>query len=217
MERPQNINNKHTAQAVRLIIIFHLVGLVGLSIPLTKSLFLQLVPAHLLLMMLILFFSHHKVNTKFLLFFVLVVIAGFAVEWVGVHTGKLFGNYSYGSILGIKLSGIPLIIGINWFLLIYATGVSLNRGHINSMWLRIPAGALVLVLLDRLIEPVAMKFGYWHWAGNAIPDKNYVCWFMVSAVFLLMFELFKFNRQSIVGPVLLVSQFVFFLALLLQI
>jgi putative membrane protein len=36
---------------------------------------------------------------------------------------------------------------------------------------------------------------------------------MVSAIFLLIFEQFKFKKQSIVAVILLVSQFIFFAAL----
>lgn len=214
MERPQNISDKYTAKAIRLIIIFHLVGLVGLSIPATQSFFLKLVPYHLLLMMVIVFFTHDGTRTKLTLFFILLFVAGFAVEWIGVHTGLIFGNYSYGSVLGLKLNAVPLIIGVNWFLLIYATGVALQYSRINYSWLRIPVGAFILVLLDMLIEPVATRLGYWHWQGNIIPLKNYGCWFIISAALLLVFQIMRFKKQSMVGVVLLVSQFIFFMALL---
>jgi putative membrane protein len=102
------------------------------------------------------------------------------------------------------------MIGVNWFLLIYATGVVLQRSRIKSMLVRIITGAIILVMLDILIEPVATHFDYWHWAGNSIPLKNYTCWFLLSAMLLFIFEKFKFKTQNIVACVLLVMQFVFF-------
>ncbi|MDB4927371.1 carotenoid biosynthesis protein [Mucilaginibacter sp.] len=214
MERPQNINSRYTARAVRLIIVFHLVGLIGLSINFSRPFFLQLVPYHLLLMMLILVFTHNRFNTKFALFFAFIFIIGFAVEWIGVHTRMIFGNYVYGDVLGLKFDAVPLIIGVNWFLLIYSTGVLLQQSRIKPVWVRVPVGALILVLLDAVIEPVAVKFNYWHWAGNTIPITNYVCWFIIGLVLLSIFEISRFKKQSMVGAVLLVSQFIFFLALL---
>jgi putative membrane protein len=217
MERPQNIvpniKAKRVTFAIRLIVIFHLVGLAGLLITATRPLFLQLVPYHLLLMLLILFCTHEQFNRKFVYFFLFIFIIGFAVEWIGVHTGKLFGNYNYGPTLGLQLDGIPVIMGVNWFLLIYAVGVSLQYLPIKAIWLRILIGAIILVLLDLLIEPVAIHLNYWHWVGKTIPFTNYICWFMVSAIFLLIFEWFKFKKQSIVAVILLVSQFIFFAAL----
>lgn len=214
MERPENLSDKKTAQAIRIVIIFHLVGLIGLSLGASRSLFLFLVPFHLLLMMAILTMNHQKRDTKFYLFFLVVFITGYIVEWVGVHTGVLFGNYAYGGTLGPKLDGIPVIMGINWFLLIYAVGTAMRYTAIKPIWLRVLTGAGILVLLDFLIEPAAIKFNYWQWFNGVIPLSNYVCWFIISAFLLLVFELCKFKKQNLVGAVLLISQFLFFLGLL---
>jgi putative membrane protein len=214
MERPENIKSFKATLPVRLIIIFHLVGIVGLSVPETQPLFLDLVPYHLLLMAGILFFTHDRFGKKFVLFFLLMFVAGFAVEWAGVHTGMLFGTYTYGPTLGFGIDGIPLIMGINWFLLVYSVGVTLQYSGIKHIALRILVGALVLVLLDFVIEPAAVKFNYWHWAGGEAPLNNYICWFVLGTILLLLFELFRFKKQSIVGVVLLISQFIFFIALL---
>jgi putative membrane protein len=214
MERPKNIKSAKAATPVRLVIIFHLVGIIGLSIPETKPLFLMLVPYHLLLMTLILFFTHDQFGVRFLLFFLLIFSIGFAVEWAGVHTGQLFGTYAYGPTLGFGVDSIPLIMGVNWFLLVYSVGVTLQYSGIKHIALRILSGSLLLVLLDVVIEPAAIKFNYWHWANGVIPVNNYICWFVLGAMLLLVFELFRFKKQSIVGVVLLISQFIFFIALL---
>ncbi len=200
--------------SVRLIILFHLVGIAGLSIPEAKPFFLMLVPYHLLLMTGILFFTHDRFSAKFILFFLLVFTIGFAIEWAGVHTGQLFGNYTYGPTLGFGVDGIPLIMGVNWFLLVYSVGVTLQYSGIKHLALRVLSGALLLVLLDVVIEPTAIKFNYWHWGGGAVPINNYICWFILSSILLFVFELFRFKKQSIVGVVLLISQFIFFIALL---
>jgi putative membrane protein len=221
MERPKNIKphstppikNRRTTTSVRLVIIFHLIGLIGLSVAGLRPIFLQLVPYHLLLMAIILLFNHEKFGTKIMLFFLLIFIIGFAVEWAGVYTGQLFGNYTYRKTLGFSIDGIPLIMGVNWFLLIYAVGVSLQQIRIKSIWIRLLAGAFVLVLLDLLIEPVAARLDYWHWAAGPTPIQNYGCWFIISLVLLFLFEQMYFKKQSIVGPALLVSQFIFFAAL----
>jgi putative membrane protein len=222
MERPQDITtsqperflNRHAAMAVRLIIIFHLVGFIGLAITQTRPLFLQLVPYHLLFMALILFFNHDRITIKFIFFFTLIFILGFTAEWTGIHTSWPFGSYYYGKTLGLKVDGIPLIMGINWFLLLYAVGVTLQRSKVRQVWVRIITGAILLVLLDALIEPIANRLDYWHWIG-AIPVNNYLSWFVLSALMLFIFELFGFKKQSMAGAVLLISQFIFFALLLI--
>lgn len=207
MERPPRLSAK---AAKVIIVLFHTVGLIGLMIPATQALFLKIVPFHLLLMLLVVFFNHKYIDERFVGFVGLIYVSGFIAEWIGVHKGWLFGDYVYGKTLGTNVLDIPLTIGINWFLLIYSAGVTMQRLRIKSSWARIILGALVLVLLDMQIESVAIRFDYWHWADSIVPIKNYVCWFLVSGVMLWGFEQFKFRKQSWVGPILLAVQFVFF-------
>ena len=209
MERPKDLSISPRI-AIIIIILFHVVGLVGLSISATRGLFLSIVPFNLLLMLVVITLSHHKLNSRVGIFALIVFWLGVIAEWIGVHKGWLFGNYAYGETLGLKLSEIPLMIGVNWFLLIYAVGVTMQRSRLRSAFFRIIAGAGLLVLLDVLIEPVAIQFNYWHWDAGGIPLKNYACWFLVSAVMLYIFELFSFKKQSIAAPVLLITEFVFF-------
>ncbi|WP_255487036.1 carotenoid biosynthesis protein [Mucilaginibacter sp. SP1R1] len=220
MERAENLKTLFGVSvtpahriAIIIIVLFHAVGLVGFITPSLDVLFLKIVPWHLLLMTAVLIGAHNRPDSRFVLFALMVFIMGFAAEYIGVHTSLLFGNYAYGETLGIKLLDIPLMIGVNWFLLIYSTGVLLQRSRIRSMPARIITGAIILVVLDILIEPVAVHFDYWHWVGNGIPLKNYACWFLVSGLLLFVFEKFKFKPQPAAAPVLLMMQFVFFMAL----
>ncbi len=203
------------AKLIRLIIIFNLVGMLGFAIPALQHVFMLLVPWHLLLMGIFIIISHERFDERFLFFFILTYTLTFFAEWVGVHTNFFFGNYHYGHTMGQKLWDIPLVIGITWFLLIYCAGVLMQWSRIKNMFFRVIIGSVTLVLLDLLIEPVAMRFDYWHWSGGIVPMKNYLGWFMVSIVMLFVFELFKFKKQSLVAVVLLGMQFVFFGALCL--
>jgi putative membrane protein len=198
---------------ITVILLFHLVGLIGFIIPSLTVLFIALVPWHLLLMLGIIVYSYDNLDGRFLLFALVTFLVGFTAEYIGVHTGLIFGHYRYGGTLGTKLFEIPLMIGVNWFLLIYAAGVTLQRSRLKNRLVRIFTGAMILTLLDVLIEPIAVHFDYWHWLNTGIPFKNYVCWFALSALLLFIFEQFKFKRQSIVAPALLIAQFVFFAVL----
>jgi len=220
MEGPENMRapsrlRQQLEQIVKnkkafLIILFHLIGLVGLIIPLTRPLFLTLVPWHLLFMLIVIVSDQDGITPRFLFFALLIFVIALGVEWIGVHQHWLFGDYHYGKTLGYQLSGVPLIIGVNWFLLTYSAGVLMQRSRIKHSALRIIIGASLLLLLDILIEPVAVRFDYWHWSNGGIPITNYVCWFFVSALMLSVFEMFRFRKQGIAGPVLLIMQFVFF-------
>jgi putative membrane protein len=208
--KPYESSPKSQLTLIIIILLFHVVGLTGLAMPSLRPLFLQLVPWHILLMMVIIIASHRPLDGKILLFALLVFIAGYGAEWIGVHINWLFGNYAYGETLGLQLYNIPLIIGVNWFLLVYSSGVLMQQLRIRSMFTRILTAGLVLVLLDLLIEPVAIKLDYWHWKDNIIPLENYAGWFLVSVVMLFVFEKFNFKKQSIVAPLFLLVQFLFF-------
>lgn len=211
MEGEKGVKNRHLATiGVAVIILFHIVGLIGFFTPELQPLFLKIVPFHLLLMFVVIACNHQTFDKRVLLFMFIVFISGFTAEWVGVHTHLIFGNYIYGKTLGLKLLDIPLMIGVNWFLLIYSAGVLMQYSGIKNLNIRVIAGALVLVLLDIIIEPVAIRFDYWHWAKYQVPLDNYLGWFIISGLMLGIFEAFKFSKQSMVAVVLLVMQFVFF-------
>jgi len=196
--------------AIVLIILFHLVGLSGVFIPQLRPLMLQIVPWHLLLMFLLLLFTHRNFGGKLITFILIIFITGMAAEWIGIHKNLLFGNYTYGDTFGFKWQGVPLIVGINWFILVYSTGVLLQRMAVNNIIVRLFYGGLLLTLLDFFIEPVAIRDNYWHWTDGTIPIKNYVTWFGLSVVMLFIFEIFHFKKQGVAGLVLLIAQFVYF-------
>lgn len=196
-----------------IILLFHAVGLSGFLIPDYHALFIRLVPFHLLLMFFLMLISQTERNASFLFFLLFSYLAGFAVEFFGVHTGFIFGSYHYGATLGFKVAQIPLMIGVNWILLFYTAGISVNYLSIKNNWLKAGLAAAMLVGLDLLIEPVAIRFDYWSWANGTIPVQNYVAWFIFSLVCFRVFYGMKFDKQNPAAVVLLLAQFLFFIAL----
>jgi bisanhydrobacterioruberin hydratase len=210
MERPPGMKLTKPATCIIVIILFHVVGLAGFMVPALQTTFLKLVPFHLMLMLAVVAISHEGNEGRFWWFAPVAFLLGFTAEWIGVHKQWIFGDYRYGATLGPKIFDIPLTIGVNWFVLIYCTGVSMARSPIPYPWLRILTGAIILVLLDLLIEPVAIRFDYWTWTEGYPPLKNYLGWLVMSMLLLYLFELASFKKQSIVGPVLILVQFIFF-------
>jgi len=204
---------KNPLTLIAVVILFHFVGLIGLYSSFSHTLFLELIPWHLLLMLAVVGGSHRPADLKFLSFVLLIYCLGMYVECTSVNYYFLFGDYTYGDIMGSKIDGVPLCIGINWFLLTYSAGIIMKKSRVRSMVIRVICGALILVALDYLIEPVAMQSHYWYWKNGTVPFENYASWFLVSAVMLAIFELFKFKKQGPVAPVFLLTQFVFFAVL----
>lgn len=196
-----------------IVILFHLVGLYGFLSPDLNGLFIKLVPFHLLLMLLLMILTVNDKSTDLIKFTIVVYLAGFFIEVIGVNTGLIFGNYSYGATLGIKLLAVPLLIGVNWLILVYCTGVFLEYFNLKSRWLFSALGAGILLGIDFLIEPVAIRFDYWSWFGGIIPIQNYLGWYIFSFFLFMFLSSSNFRKENYTAIVLLFSQIVFFLVL----
>jgi len=195
-----------------IIILFHFVGLYGFLNPELNDLFIRLVPLHLLLMLSLLMISGYDGSSSFLLFALGVYAAGYLVEVAGVNTGLIFGSYTYGRTLGTRIWNTPLLIGVNWLTLVYTTGVLLSIYNLNRYLLAF-LGAIILVAIDFLIEPVAIKYDYWNWAGGVIPLQNYAGWFLVAFLMFIFFNRMNFRKQNSAAIVLFVAQLCFFMIL----
>ena len=149
------------------LVVIHTAGIIGIHSS-YRDLFLILSPLNLIICISLLFLNHKKFTQPFALFCVIVFAGGFLIEVIGVKTGIIFGNYSYGNTLGIQFLGVPLIIGINWLMLIYCVGIICNRFYNSSNLLKSMFGAIMMVFLDFFIEPVAIKYDFWSWTKIVI-------------------------------------------------
>lgn len=189
--------------------IFYLVGIIGMSFGPYKSFFVGLSFFHLLLSFGILLLGRKKHTPTFWLFISIAFATGMLVELIGVHTGYLFGSYHYGTVLGPKLLDVPLIIGINWAMLSIVSASLLSTLKLN-FWIEVFAAASLMVFLDFLMEPVAVKLGFWYWKGGIIPIYNYICWF-VTAVFLqFILRKWRLNESNNVAVSLFIYMTIFF-------
>lgn len=111
--------------------------------------------------------------------FAAIFLIGYFVELIGTQTGILFGDYVYGDALGWKVFGVPLIIGVNWFAIVVAAANVARYVPIPKVF-QSGVAAAAAVLLDVLIEPVAMRYDFWSWKNDEIPIVNYICWFILA-------------------------------------
>ncbi|WP_192822602.1 carotenoid biosynthesis protein [Rufibacter sp. LB8] len=204
--------NRLLPVAVAVLFIFYAVGFWGLGFSQHLDWFKALVPFNLLLTNFLLFAFHRGWQRSFFLFAAVVWLVGFWAEWLGVHTGVLFGNYAYGPTLGTKFWEIPLLIGVNWLMLVYSVGHVAQK--LGSHWLvRSVLGAGLMVLLDFFIEPVAVAFDFWSWAGNVIPVSNFVGWFAVALALNIYFQRATFPKDNPMAPWVFLVQMLFFVGL----
>ena len=79
---------------------------------------LMLTPFTLFAFGIIVLFEVYR-NKKFISWLVITYLATLLLEIIGAKTGLIFGSYSYGDVLGPKFFDLPLIIGLNWVIVIW--------------------------------------------------------------------------------------------------
>lgn len=138
-----------------------------------------------------------------------VFFIGFMAEWLGVKFGFLFGDYSYGANLGMKLDDVPIIMGINWVILSLA-----SRGIIQRFFklpvMKILVSSVLMVSLDILIEPLAPQLDYWSFDTMVAPFSNYIGWLIYSILIQSLLELVQFKGHFKISLHILIIQLLFF-------
>ena len=199
-------------QAGLFILILHLVGIAGYLIPVLNHYFLWLTPFNLLLTGLVIVYFNRQKRIGGELTLLIVFLLGFFAEILGVKTGALFGEYQYGETLGFKVLDVPLIIGMNWLVLGYSFG-SLTKKYVTTKPLAVIVGAAAMVLLDIIIEPIAIRYDYWSWQHTEVPLQNYLGWFLIALVVQYLLQRLDLQKLHKLMLLVILSQVVFFIAL----
>lgn len=212
-------NIKNTLQqnykyVVLFFIIFYAVGIAGMLIPYTFPLFVNLTPFALILSSVAVAFFHSKYTPKAIAVFFTIYFLGYFVEVYGVNTGMIFGEYAYGNGLGTKLFNTPLIIGLNWLMLIYISSSIFETAKINVI-LKVIFGSAIMLGYDLIIEQIAPDLQMWEFSDNNVPIKNYVAWFVIALAFHALIKIFRVQTRNRLATVILICQVVFFVTLLI--
>lgn len=209
------LSNKDDWFFIKNIIIFYLVGIIGFSINYTHMLFTYLSPIILILTLCLLFYYDRKAtDRKRIIFFSFVFISSYIIEMIGVNTGLLFGKYQYHHGLGIKLFETPILIGINWILMIYITSsifTKLKYGFISQII--IPSS--LMLIYDIIMERAAPKMEMWSWADNIIPIQNFIMWGLLAFVFHSIKYLLKIEIKNKMALPIYIAQIILFIFIIL--
>lgn len=210
-QAPPAAHNKRLIIAKIVVAALYIVGAIGLSSPVYKDYFLMFTPAQLLVSLVLMLSFHRGWNDAFPIFATAAFWIGFGAEIIGIHTGYLFGDYVYGTTLGPMLWEVPIVIGVNWFLLVYLTGSVFhklpNDYHAAFM------GATAMTAFDYIMEPVAVKMDMWYWKFDIIPPGNYLAWFAVAFLIQLIYRKGNFEKSNPLAAFMLVVMILFFAVL----
>jgi len=205
------------SQTERLILVllipFYLIGVVLHLADATFPLMLAITPFSILGTSILGFwFEARAKNTPLLVWALGTFLVTLALEIVGVATSLIFGAYTYGPTLGLSVLGVPLLIGINWTLIILGLAELVGKYCKQPVVVALLTASLTVVF-DYVMEPVAIAFDYWTWTGGDIPLQNYIAWFCIAFMFAFLYQHYKLKTTNRVPTLIVIVQFVFFLLL----
>jgi len=199
---------------IALLSLMYLAGLIGLNLDYSRALFLQLTPFHICLATFLLYMSHPDKGLPFNVFTMSTIIIGWAIECIGTNSGLIFGDYQYETGMGILLLGTPIIIGVNWLLMVLCIAPLFHQLKTHSL-AKILLSAITITAFDYIIEPVAIHLQYWSWDGNIIPFQNFIGWFFTSLIFVSLYYYMPFKKSNPLALPVFLLQTIFFIVLLL--
>ena len=119
----------------------------------------------------------------------LLTLYSYAIEYVGVHTGRPYGEFFYGVDLGPILGGVPLGLPIFFIPLVmnaYLLCLLLLGDRAASTAVRLLAVITTVITMDVVLDPGAVALGFWVYPNGGVfygvPLSNYAGWVLSATV-----------------------------------
>ncbi len=204
--------DKLNRYATVLIYLIYFVGIIGFSWEYTRFIMQLITPFVLLLCSGIIIYILQEKNIRIIKWIMLTYAATFIIEVVGVNTGIIFGPYTYGETLGLKIFNTPLIIGLNWVFVMLGA-LQITSHFTRNKKIIVIGSAVLAVVFDFVMEPVAIVLDYWAWTDVNIPVQNYAAWFLITLAFVTIFLRTNILLKSKILIHYFIAQLLFFLFL----
>jgi uncharacterized membrane protein len=165
--------------------------------------FLDNTPLNLLVAFFGIWFSIPNKTPNFYKISLFIAVFGWFVEYIGITTFLPFGKYDYrNSIMGVQFLGVPLMLGVNWWLQVYGYGTVANLVFTKkNIFIKSLFAAFLMVVSDVPMEILANKIGLWYWYQGFAPIQNYAGWFFYGFCLQYLghsYQIFEQNRVAIV-------------------
>ena len=120
---------------------------------------------------------------------------GYAIETTGVATGFPYGPFYYGETLGPKVAGlVPFLLPLSWVPLVLGAVAATAPWHAPVSRSKVPrrralwilSAAVLLTLVDGVLDPGATSLGFWAWPEGGlyygVPITNFLGWLLSSTL-----------------------------------
>jgi putative membrane protein len=195
--------------SIFIVWLFHITAMLGVTLG-YQDWFVSKTPINLFLIFLLLLWNFPKKSLRLGIAIGVFFIVGMLFEWLGVHYGLFFGNYTYGNNLGPKFFRVPWFIGVNWAVLTIVSA-SIASSLFESKIARVFLGAGLMVFLDFFLEQSAPIFDFWIFENDLVPLKNYIAWFEISLLFNFIYQSLNLKGNTKFSYHIYIAQLVFFI------
>jgi putative membrane protein len=123
---------------------------------------------------------------QWVMFLILSGLLALGFEYVWIQYCMPYGCFQYGDVLGAKIfQTVPWTVFVGWTPLIIGV-YAILRHYIQNRWWIILIGAIILTLIDMVLDPGAVLLGFWlfdagGWYYN-VPWSNFAGWLVSGSV-----------------------------------
>ncbi|MBD3408369.1 MAG: carotenoid biosynthesis protein [Candidatus Lokiarchaeota archaeon] len=115
------------------------------------------------------------------------------IESIGISTGFPYGPFEYTEQMGYKILGlVPWSVAFAFAPLVLGS-ITIANKITNRAILAIPLSALLLVIVDLILDPAAVVLNIWVWGipgpYYGIPLTNYSGWFFTALIASVMMHI----------------------------
>lgn len=141
----------------------------------------------------------------------IMVVIAYASEFIGTHTGVVFGDYAYSpTAIGPLVGEVPILLPLAYFSMGYGAYV-VTRVMLGNDTRRLGSGELLLTsliagitmtLIDIVSDPIASTvLGKWTWEGGGayfgVPVHNFYGWLATTFTFFVVVSLLLNTRANV--------------------
>lgn len=141
----------------------------------------------------------------------IMVTIAYASEFIGTHTGVVFGDYAYSpTAIGPLVGEVPILLPLAYFSMGYGAyvvtrimmgNVDRRLGSVELVLTSMIAG-IVMTFIDIVSDPIASTLlGKWTWEGGGayfgVPVHNFYGWLATTVAFFFVVSLLLNTRSNV--------------------
>ncbi|WP_137283308.1 bisanhydrobacterioruberin hydratase [Halorussus salinisoli] len=130
-----------------------------------------------------------------------VTAYSYAIEYVGIHYGVPYGEFSYQLELGPMVGGVPVGLPVFFLPLVVNSYLLVSLLLPRAGRIRRTLAALAVVLaVDLVLDPAAVGLGFWAYVGGGfyygVPLSNFAGWVLSGLIAVSLVE-WGFDREAL--------------------